>query len=448
MKKPIVSIIGRINVGKSTLFNRIAGKRKAIVKDEPGITRDRIYTECSWKNKQFILVDSGGVDTEEREGINNKIISQTDLAIKEADVVLLLVDIKEGLNTDDFRVAKMIRTSAKPCILVANKGDIRDSEKNLIDFYELGFGEAIIVSAEHGMEIEQLLNKTISLLPEDNIEFEDDEDLIRISILGKPNVGKSSLLNNILGEERLIVSDYPGTTRDAIEIRFKKDSQKLLFIDTAGLRHKTKIKEDIEYYSSLRAMEAVKNSDIVLLVIDATKGISMQDKKITDFVNESKKAGIIILNKFDLIEDTVDKKWLVDEIKYELPFAKNFPVVFTSALTGYNIQEIFQVIEKISKEYCRKITTPVLNNFIRETIRKNPPKYINRRCLKISYATQTGIKPPRFLLFVNNPKLMYNAYQKYLTNSIYKYFGFEGSPLELIFTRKDRIDRKDKKKHK
>jgi len=446
MNIPIVSIIGRINVGKSTLFNRIAGKRKAIVKDEPGITRDRIYAECEWKGKPFILVDSGGVDIEEREGINKKIINQTDLAINEADLILLLVDIKEGINTDDFKVAKMIRESNKPSILVANKGDIQGSEQNLYDFYELGFGEASIISAEHGIKIEPLLDKIVSFFPERNNDIPEEEDLIKISILGKPNVGKSSLLNNILGEERLIVSDYPGTTRDAIEIKHSRDSLKILFVDTAGLRHKTKVKEDIEYYSSLRAMEAVKSSDIVLLVIDSTQGVSMQDKKITDFINESKKAGIIILNKFDLIKGQVDKKWLIAEMKYELPFAKNFPIVFTSALTGYNVKEIFKVIKRISLEYCRRIPTPQLNNFFKEVIRRNPPKYINRHALKINYAAQVGIKPPKFLLFVNNPNLMYNSYQKYLENALYDKYGFEGSPVVLKLTRKDRNERKDKRK--
>jgi len=438
MKKQVVSIIGRINVGKSTLFNRIARKRKAIVKDEPGITRDRIYAECEWKNKAFILVDSGGVDVKKKEEINKKITTQTDLAIKEADLILLLVDIKEGINKDDFKVAKMIRESNKPSILVANKGDIQGSEQNLFDFYELGFGEATIVSAEHGIKVDRLLDKIISFFPEENIEKEDKEDVIKISILGKPNVGKSSLLNNILGEERLIVNDSPGTTRDAIEVKYNLDSLKILFIDTAGLRHKTKIKEDIEYYSSLRAMQSVKKSDIVLLVIDSTQGISMQDKKITDFVNESQKAGIIILNKFDLIKEQVDKKWLIEEVRYELPFAKYFPIVFTSALTGYNIDEIFQVIKRVTLEYCKEIPTPKLNNFFKGAILKNPPKYINRHSLKINYAAQIGIKPPKFLLFVNNPNLMYDSYQKYLENAIYKEFGFEGAPVILKLTRKDR----------
>jgi len=390
------------------------------------------------------LVDSGGVDVSRKEEINKKITNQTDLAIQEADLILLLVDIKEGINRDDFKVAKMIRESNKPSILVANKGDIQGSEQNLFDFYELGFGEASIVSAEHGININQLLDRIISFYPEEDTEEEDKEDLIKISILGKPNVGKSSLLNNILGEERLIVSDRPGTTRDAIEIKYDLGSVKILFIDTAGLRHKTKIKEDIEYYSSLRAMEAVKNSHIVLLVIDSTQGISMQDKKITDFVNESEKAGIIILNKFDLIGDEVDKKWLIEEVKYELPFAKYFPVVLTSALTGYNVDEIFKVIKRVSLEYCREIPTPQLNNFFKRAIIKNPPKYINRRSLKINYVTQIGIKPPKFLLFVNNPSLMYDSYQKYLENALYKEYGFEGSPVVIKLTRKDRKDRKKK----
>ncbi|MEA1939527.1 MAG: ribosome biogenesis GTPase Der [Candidatus Caldatribacteriota bacterium] len=441
MKKPLVAIIGRINVGKSTLFNRITGTRTAIVKDKPGITRDRIYSECEWKGRPFILVDSGGININGKEEYNKKVNIQTDLAIKEADLVLLLVDVKEGINVEDYEVAKIIRKNNKKTILVANKGDISGSELKLFDFYELGFGEPYLVSAEHGIKVDNLLDKIVSFFPdkEEKVEKEKD-DLIKISILGKPNVGKSSLLNNILGEERLIVSEHPGTTRDAIEVRHKQGSLKILFIDTAGLRIKSKIKEDVEYYSSLRAMNAVNNSDIVLLVIDSTQGISTQDKKITGYVNDLKKAGIIILNKFDLIEGHVDKKWLIDEIKYELPFAKNYPVVFTSALTGYNINEIFEKINEITLQYCKKIPTPQLNIFFKKIILKNPPKYINNQSLKINYVTQIGIKPPKFLLFVNNPKLMYNSYQKYLENEMYKQYGFEGSPVSIKLIRKNRKD--------
>jgi len=307
LKKPIVAIIGRINVGKSTLFNRITRKRTAIVENEPGITRDRIYAECEWKGKRFTLVDTGGVDFIKREEMQKKITVQTELAIKEADLIILLVDIKEGINPDDFKVAKSIREKNKPSILVANKGDVRGSELKLYEFYELGFGDPYIISAEHGLNVDDLLDRIVSGISEVKVEPEEEEDIIKVSILGKPNVGKSSLLNRILGEDRIIVSEHPGTTRDAIEIIFKHDSLKLIFIDTAGLRHKAKPKEDVEYYSSLRTFEAVCNSDIALLILDSTQGVSMQDKKIANYIQKERKACIIILNKFDLIKDNIGR---------------------------------------------------------------------------------------------------------------------------------------------
>ncbi|HZK10920.1 MAG TPA: ribosome biogenesis GTPase Der, partial [Atribacterota bacterium] len=280
MKKPIVAIIGRVNVGKSTLFNRIIKKKTAIVENEPGITRDRIYAECEWKGHPFILVDTGGVDFIKKEDIQKKIDVQIELAIEEADLIILLVDIKEGINPDDFKVAKTIREKEKPSILVANKGDVRGSELKLYEFYELGFGDPYIISAEHGLNIDDLLDGIVSNLTKVELEPEEEEgNIIKVSIIGKPNVGKSSLLNYILGEDRIIVSEYPGTTRDAIEINFKHDSLKLLFIDTAGLRDKAKAKEDIEYYSTLRTFKAIQNSDISLLILDSTQGVSVQDKK-------------------------------------------------------------------------------------------------------------------------------------------------------------------------
>ncbi len=415
MRKPIVAIIGRINVGKSTLFNRITKKRTAIVENEPGITRDRIYAECEWKGKQFTLVDTGGVDFIKREEMQNKITAQTELAIEEADLIMLMVDIKEGINPDDFKVAKAIREKNKPSILVANKGDVRGSELKLYEFYELGFGDPYIVSAEHGSE---------------------EEDIIKVSIIGKPNVGKSSLLNRILGEDRIIVSEQPGTTRDAIEIIFKHNSLKLIFIDTAGLRGKAKPKEDVEYYSTLRTFEAVHNSDIVLLILDATQGVSMQDKKIANYIQKERKACIIILNKFDLINHNIDKKLFIDEIRYELSFIKNSPVIMTSAITGYNIGKIISKIKEVALEYSKQIPTSALNAFMREVIFKNQPKYVRGNTLKIKYITQTGVKPPRFLLFVNNPKLMYTSYHRYLENKFYETFGFEGSPVVINLAKK------------
>ena len=436
LRKPIVAIIGRINVGKSTLFNRITRKRTAIVENEPGITRDRIYAECEWKGQQFTLVDTGGVDFLIREEMQKKIAVQTELAIEEADLIILLVDIKEGINPDDFKVAKVIREKGKPNILVANKGDVRGSDLKLYEFYELGFGEPYIVSAEHGLNVDDLLDRIASRISKVKVEPEEEEDTIKVSIIGKPNVGKSSLLNRILGEDRIIVSQQPGTTRDAIEIIFKHDSLKLIFIDTAGLRDKAKPKEDVEYYSTLRTFEAVNNTDIVLLILDSTQGVSMQDKKIANYIQKERKACIVILNKFDLIKSNIDKKLFIDEIRYELAFLKKSPIIMTSAITGYNIGKIILKIKEVALQYSKKIPTSALNAFIREVISKNPPKYVRGNTLKIRYATQTGIKPPKFLLFVNNPKLMYTSYHRYLENNIYEAFGFEGSPVVINLAKK------------
>jgi len=437
LKKPIVAIIGRVNVGKSTLFNRIIKKKTAIVENEPGITRDRIYAECEWKGHPFTLVDTGGVDFIKKEEIQKKIDVQIELAIEEADLIILLVDIKEGINPDDFKVAKTIREKEKPSILVANKGDVRGSELKLYEFYELGFGDPYIISAEHGLNIDDLLDRIVSNFTKIELEPEEEEgNIIKVSIIGKPNVGKSSLLNHILGEDRIIVSEYPGTTRDAIEIIFKHNSLKLLFIDTAGLRDKAKAKEDIEYYSTLRTFKAVQNSDIVLLILDSTQGVSVQDKKIANYIQIERKACIIILNKFDLIKANIDKKLFIDEINYELSFLKKSPIIMTSAITGYNIDKIISKIKEVAFQYSKKIPTSVLNSFLREIISKNPPKYVRGNTLKIKYATQTGIKPPKFLLFVNNHKLMYDSYHKYLENKFYERFNFEGSPIVINLAKK------------
>ena len=438
-EKPVVAIIGRINVGKSTLFNRIIGKRTAIVKNEPAITRDRIYAECEWKGHQFILIDTGGIDFIKKEKIQEKITVQTGIAIEEADLIILLVDIKEGINPDDFKAAKIIREKNKPTILVANKGDVQESELKLYEFYELGFGDPFIISAEHGLNVDDLLDRTVSLISEVKVKSEkEDKNIIKVSILGKQNVGKSSLLNRILGEDRIVVSEYPGTTRDAIEVIFKHNSLKLIFIDTAGLRGKSRPKEDIEYYSTLRTFKAVDNSDIVLLILDSTQGVSVQDKKIASYIKKEKKACIIIFNKFDLIKNEVDRNLLIKEIRYELAFLKNSPIILTSALTGYNIDKIIFKIKEVAFQYSKKIPTSVLNTFVRGIVSKNPPKFVMGNTLKISYITQVGIKPPKFLLFVNNPKLMYNSYHRYLENKLYETFGFEGSPVIINLAKKDK----------
>jgi len=438
LKKPIVAIIGRINVGKSTLFNKIVGERIAIVKNEPGITRDRIYAECEWKGRQFILVDTGGIEYLKKEEIHDKVIAQTEIAIEEADLILLLVDIKEGINPNDLKIANIVRKKNKPTLLVANKGDIKESEFKLYEIYELGFGEPFIISAEQGLNVGDLLDRivsftsTVTTKPEEG----DDEDTIKVSIIGKPNVGKSSLLNCILGENRIITSEYPGTTRDAIEVTFRQDLLKLKFIDTAGLKSKSKLKEDIEYYSTLRTYRAVDNSDIVLLILDSTQGISMQDKKIASYTRKGKKACIIILNKFDLIKNEVDRNLLIKEIRYELSFVKNAPIILTSAVTGYNINKILLKIKEVAFQYSKRIPTSALNVFLREIVSKNPPKYARGGGLKLNYITQVGIKPPKFVLFLNNPKLMYDSYFRYLENKLYETFGFEGSPVIINLARK------------
>jgi len=438
LKKPIVAIIGRINVGKSTLFNKIVGERIAIVKNEPGITRDRIYAECEWKGRQFILVDTGGIEYLKKEKIHDKVIAQTEIAIEEADLILLLVDIKEGINPNDLKIANIVRKKNKPTLLVANKGDIKESEFKLYEIYELGFGEPFIISAEQGLNVGDLLDRivsftsTVTTKPEEG----DDEDTIKASIIGKPNVGKSSLLNCILGENRIITSEYPGTTRDAIEVTFRQDLLKLKFIDTAGLKSKSKLKEDVEYYSTLRTYRAVDNSDIVLLILDSTQGISMQDKKIASYTRKEKKACIIILNKFDLIKNEVDRNLLIKEIRYELSFIKNAPIILTSAVTGYNINKILLKIKEIAFQYSKRIPTSALNVFLREIVSKNPPKYARGGGLKLNYITQVGIKPPKFVLFLNNPKLMYDSYFRYLENKLYETFGFEGSPVIINLARK------------
>ena len=440
--KPVVAIIGRINVGKSTLFNRIIGKRTAIVKNKLGITRDRIYSECEWKGCQFILIDTGGIEFIKKEEIQKKISVQTEIAIEEADLIIFLVDIKEGINQDDFEAVKIIRKKNKPAILVANKGDIPESELKLYEFYELGFGDPFIISAEHGLNVDDLLDRIVSIISKVQVKSEKEEkNIIKVSILGKQNVGKSSLLNQILGEDRIIVSEHPGTTRDVIEAIFRHNSLKLIFIDTAGLRDKSRIIEDIEYYSALRTFKAVENSDIVLLILDSTQGVSVQDKKIASYIKKEKRACIIILNKFDLIKDEVDRNLLIKEIRYELAFIKNSPLILTSALTGYNINKIIFKIKEVAFQYSKKIPTSVLNTFIGRIVSKNPPKFVKGNTLKISYITQVGIKPPKFLLFVNNPKLMYNSYHRYLENEIYESFGFEGSPIIINLAKKDKKEK-------
>lgn len=438
-EKAIIAIIGRVNVGKSTLFNRIIGSKVSIVKDDPAITRDRIYAECEWKEVRFILVDTGGIEYQANDDIQKKVLSQTKIAIEEANLILFLVDLKEGLQNQDYEIAQIIRKKNKAVILVANKGDIKESSIKKYEFFALGLGEPFLISAEHNWNIESLLNKIIASLPQQYIQSEKkEEEKIKVAIVGKPNVGKSSLLNCILGEERIITSEYPGTTREAIEVNYRYENMKLILVDTAGLRDKSIFEKDIEFYGSLRAKRAINDSEIVLLVLDATLPVSVQDKKIAHFIKEQKKAYILILNKYDLLNINQDKNLLIKQVQEDLSFLKNIPIIMTSAKTGYNINKIFRKIKEISLQYDKQIPASVLNIFIRKVISSSPPKSWCGGILKIKYITQIGKKPPRFLLLVNNPKFMYKTFLQYIENKFYEEFGFEGSPISFELKRKER----------
>jgi len=435
--KPIISIIGRVNVGKSTLFNRIIGSRISIVKDDPGITRDRIYAEGQWKDIRFYLVDTGGIEYQEDGEIQEKVSLQAKIAIEEADLILFLVDLKEGIHRNDFEIARIVRKKNKPVILVANKGDIKEGNIRKYDFFELGLGEPFLISAEQRWNIESLMDKIVELLPQKDIPTgKKEEEVIKVSIVGKPNVGKSSLLNCILGEERIVTSEKPGTTRDAIEVTYTSDSSRFIFVDTAGLRHKSNFEEDIEFYSNLRAKKAINNSEIVLLILDSRLSVSDQDKKIAQYLKEQKRGYILILNKSDLLSSNSDKNLLIKQVKEDLSFLKNAPVILTSAVTGYNINKIIIKIKEVALQYNKLIPDSILNIFIREVISTNPPKNINGGVLKVNYIKQIGAKPPRFLLLVNNPRFIYKAYLQYLENKLYEKFGFEGSPLVIELKRK------------
>ncbi|KXS42309.1 MULTISPECIES: ribosome biogenesis GTPase Der [unclassified Candidatus Frackibacter] len=433
MSKPVVAIVGRPNVGKSTLFNRIVGNRISIVEDKPSITRDRIYAEAEWLNNHFLLVDTGGIDLGSEEEFKEKIRQQAEIAIEEAEVIMLVVDGRYGVHPMDREVANLLRKSGKPIILTVNKVESKElAEEVKYDFYELGLDEPILISAEHGRRIGDLLDEVIAHFPqEEDLAYE--EDTIRISVIGRPNVGKSSLVNKILGEERVIVSDVPGTTRDAIDTYFSVGEQQFVIIDTAGMRKKGKVKPGVEKYSVIRSLKAVDRSDVVLMVLDATEGITEQDKRIAGYAHEEGKAMVLVVNKWDLIEKetNIDQRY-AEEIRYEAGFLKYAPISFVSALTGQRVLEILEIVEYVSEQHSRRVKTNTLNNVIKEaTTMFEPPSDKGRR-LKIYYATQPRVKPPLFVFFVNDPDLMHFSYKRYLENSIRKAFGFAGTPIKIL----------------
>lgn len=438
MSRPIVAVVGRPNVGKSTLFNKLAGKRIAIVEDTPGVTRDRNYTEAEWLNKYFTLIDTGGIEPVSEDIILSQMRNQAHLAMEMAHVILFVVDAKAGLTADDREIAQMLRKTKKPVLLVLNKVDNKNRPDNFYDFYELGLGEPLEISASIGLGIGDLLDEIIGNFPE-GLDTEYNEDVIKVAIVGKPNAGKSSILNNILGEERVIVSPIAGTTRDAIDTYFEDKEDKYLLIDTAGIRRKSRVDDNIEKYSVLRSFAAVERADVALIVIDAAEGVTEQDTKVAGAAHDEGKASIFVINKWDLIEkDDKTMNKYIKEIRDMFPFMLYAPILFVSAKTNQRMNKILETIKIISNEHSKRIPTGTLNDVIGEAVLLNQPPSDKGRRLKIYYGTQTYVKPPNFTLFINDKELTHFSYQRYLENKIRENFGFEGTPIRFNYREKER----------
>ncbi|HZK33242.1 MAG TPA: ribosome biogenesis GTPase Der [Tissierellaceae bacterium] len=436
MKRAVLSIVGRPNVGKSTLFNKLVGRRIAITEDTPGVTRDRIYAEGEWLGNYFTVIDTGGLEPYNEEIIMTNIRAQAEIAIDSADVILFVVDGKEGITSTDREIANILRKSGKRIVLAVNKIDAYNKFDQAIEFYELGVGEPMIVSAEQGLGLGDLLDEVVKNFPEER-DTEYDEDIIKVSIIGKPNVGKSSLINNILGEERVIVTDIPGTTRDAIDSYVDFDDERYIFIDTAGLRRKRKIYENIERYSVVRTLSAIDRSNICVLIIDATEGVTEQDTKIAGYAHDNGKAIIIAVNKWDLIDkDNKTHDQFVKEIRDTLGFILYAPIVFISALTGQRVKNLLEVIKVVNNNYNLRIRTGVLNDIINEAVLMNQPPSDKGVRSKIYYGTQVSVRPPKFVIFVSHKELIHFSYVRYLENQVRSHFGFSGVPIQFEFREK------------
>lgn len=432
MAKPIVAIVGRPNVGKSTLFNRIAGERISIVEDTPGVTRDRIYADSDWQGFNFTMIDTGGLDPVGEDFMLKRIYEQAQIAIDLADVILFVTDVKTGVTDADFQVANILRKANKPVVLAVNKvDDLKKYSMDVYEFYELGLGEPFGVSAGQAMGLGDLLDEVVSHFDK-NADYE-EEDVIKVAVVGKPNAGKSSLINKILGEDRVIVSDIAGTTRDAIDTSYTKDGRKYVFIDTAGIRRRSKIKENIEKYSIIRAVAAVERCDVCIIMIDATEGVTDQDTKIAGIAHEAGKACIIAVNKWDAIEKdgkTINK--FSKDIDLELKYMLYAPKIFISALTGQRVSKLFSLINEVYDSSAKRIQTGILNDVLTEALAINQPPAEKGRQLKIFYMTQVSIKPPTFVIFVNNPELLHFSYKRYIENQLRDAFGFKGTPIHFI----------------
>ena len=432
MPKPIIAIVGRPNVGKSALFNKLIGKRISIVEDTPGVTRDRIYGESDWNGRKFTLIDTGGIEPRTDSEILTFMREQAGIAVSHADVIVFLTDIKTGLTASDQEVAAMLLRSGKPIVLAVNKMDSTGAtDPDFYEFYNLGLGDPVAVSALHGHGTGDLLDECVRYFPPEG-EDEEDEDRIQVAIIGKPNVGKSSLTNKILGQQRTIVSDVAGTTRDAIDSYFENETGKYVFIDTAGMRKKAKVDEAIERYSVLRAQMAIERADVCLILIDAQEGVTEQDTKVAGMAHEAGKASIIVVNKWDLIEKdgkTMDR--MREEVRRDLAYMTYAPVLFISAATGQRVDRLFELIQYVNNQAATRITTGMLNSVLADAqTRVQPPTDKGRR-LKIYYMTQIGVKPPHFVIFCNDAQLFHFSYQRYLENCIRNTFGLEGTPIKI-----------------
>lgn len=433
MKKPTFAIVGRPNVGKSTLFNKLIGERISIVEDTPGVTRDRIYAEGEWLSKKFILIDTGGIEPQNNDIILEQMRRQAEIAIDMADAIIFMVDVKSGMTSADKDIAAMLTRSQKPIVLVCNKVDnVGDVPMEFYEFYNLGLDEPMAISSTHGLGTGDLLDKLFSFVDFSDAEDEDD-DSIKVAVIGKPNVGKSSLINKILGENRVIVSDIAGTTRDAIDTKYEKDGQKYTFIDTAGMRKRGKIDEAIERYSVVRSLAAVDRCDVVLILIDATEGVTEQDTKIAGYAHNQGKASIIVVNKWDLVEkETNTMNNYQNDVRNGLAYMMYAPVAFLSAKTGSRLDKLFDLIKYVNEQHAMRISTGVLNDILNEAIAKVQPPSDKGKRLKIMYITQASTKPPTFVLFVNDRELAHFSYIRYIENQIRETFGLEGTPIKFI----------------
>lgn len=440
MARPLVAIVGRPNVGKSTFFNKMSGKRIAIVEDTPGVTRDRVYADCEWLNHKFTLIDTGGIDPHSDDPLLKQMRRQAEIAVETCDVILFFVDGKMGLTADDETVADMLRRSGKPVILVVNKIDNIKMMNEIYDFYQLGVGDPIGVSSLNMLNLGDLLDEVVSYFPPESEEKE-EKTAVSIAVVGKPNVGKSSLVNRILGEDRVMVSDIAGTTRDAIDTRFKDGDDEYIIIDTAGIRRRRAIEyQSLERFSVVRSFAALDRCDVALLLIDAKESVSEQDTKIAGYIDEQGKPAVIVINKWDAVEnkETGTTEKFTKEVREKLKFMEYAPIVYISALTGQRVNRILTMVKSVYEQASRRITTGLLNDILTDAQNALQPPATNGRRLRIYYATQQGTNPPTFVFFINDKELMHFSYERYLENRFRQAFGFEGTPLRFIMHEKEK----------